>query len=206
MYKVFINEKLICFTNNVELVKEFSNVLIVNFYHHEVIPFVIELIEKDKIVDAVFFNVNDVNAAFKDFQSFFKNIKAAGGIVFNQNQEILFIHRLQKWDLPKGKLEKDESVEDGAIREVMEECGVKNLNISKEIDPTYHIYHLKDKLILKQTYWFEMNTDYSEELIPQTEEGITKVVWLDGSKAKKEVLSNTYNSIKDLLLSSDLLG
>lgn len=202
MYKVFVNEKLICFTNNTELVKEFSNVLVVNFYHHDVIPSLIELVEKDDVIDAIIINVIDIEKDFNDFKTYFKNIEAAGGIVFNTEKDLLFIHRLGKWDLPKGKLEKNETKEQGAVREVMEECGIDNLDIIKELPRTYHIYKHKDKLVLKTTHWFEMNTSFSGVLIPQTEEGIIEVEWLDKGNVKEKVMPNTYHSIKELLVIS----
>ena len=65
-------------------------------------------------------------------QNFFKNfnvIEAAGGIVQNELKEILFIYRLNKWDLPKGKIEPGEKEEVSALREVSEETGVTNINI-----------------------------------------------------------------------------
>src|SRR5690606_40252613 len=46
-------------------------------------------------------------------------VTAAGGMVINDKKEILFIYRNKRWDLPKGKVEKGETLEDSAIREVM---------------------------------------------------------------------------------------
>ena len=46
---------------------------------------------------------------------------------------MLFIYRFNKWDLPKGKLNKGEKKQDCAIREVEEECGICNLQIEMRL-------------------------------------------------------------------------
>jgi 8-oxo-dGTP pyrophosphatase MutT (NUDIX family) len=129
--------------------------------------------------------------------SFFKEIAAAGGVVMNERNEILFIHRKGKWDLPKGKIEVGETAKQAAIREAREECGLKNLEIIEQLSTTYHTYMEDDQILLKETFWYLMKT-FDKELIPQTEEGITKAEW-KGIAAKQEVYSNTYSSVKDVL-------
>ena len=135
-----------------------------------------------------------------DFFSMFQMINAAGGLVKNQEEKWLFIFRNNKWDLPKGKIEKGETVEDAAIREVQEECGIGTLSIVKKLPSTYHTYSLGKKDILKCTYWFEMECKEGDKLIPQTEEGITDVKWFD-KKDLKKVCKNTYESIKEVIKS-----
>ena len=116
----------------------------------------------------------------------------------NQNNQLLYIYRSGKWDLPKGKVEKDEDIGETAIREVEEECGVKNLTIIKELPTTYHTYEDKIGDVLKTTFWYEMYTEDISELIPQAEEGIEKACWLDDSHLK-DIYSNTFASIRELL-------
>ena len=198
MYKVFINDKEICFTNNAENCNPLSERLFLNFFSLEITPFIVDFLCSDDKMNVIV-AVNDFETAFKEFQSYFKVIKAAGGIVNNQKDEKLFIYRLNKWDLPKGKIEENESIEETAIREVEEECGIVGLSIEKPIKDTFHIYKLKDQLILKQTYWFKMKTAYGGELIPQLEEDITQVEWLTDAQIKDKVTKNTYTSIKELL-------
>ena len=125
-------------------------------------------------------------------------IEAAGGLVFNKEEQILMIFRNGKWDLPKGKLEEGENKKQCAIREVEEECGIVGLDIIDKLLETYHTYNLSGKEILKRTYWYKMNTDFDGELIPQIEEGITKVSWVDKGKIS-EKLKNSYGSISDVL-------
>ncbi len=190
MYKVFVNDCPIFLTDNR---KNTTNFNLVNF----------ESIQVDEIVSQIFQNKLDgislycenLEASWVKFQSYFKSQKAAGGKVVNANNEVLFIYRFNKWDLPKGKLEKGESISACAVREVEEECGITNLQIVKPLETTYHIYKEKGKIILKTTYWFLMYSDYDGELTPQLEEGIEQVVFKNEG-ASVEALKNTYENIK----------
>jgi 8-oxo-dGTP pyrophosphatase MutT (NUDIX family) len=133
--------------------------------------------------------------------TFFKNfqvIEAAGGIVQNDKKELLFINRLGKWDLPKGKVEAGEKEEESALREVTEETGVKNLHLKKKIGETYHVYDAFGKHFLKICHWYYITCSSAQTLIPQTIEDITEVKWVN-TKDIKEPMENTYPSIKDIL-------
>jgi len=122
-------------------------------------------------------------------------VEAAGGLVMNGKKEILFIRRNSKWDLPKGKIEKNETHVEAAIREVEEETGVKNLEVKKFLTTTYHVFKQNDKFKLKVTYWYEMYTDFSGSLTPQVDEGIKKVKWKNFGKSQK-ALQDSYENIK----------
>ena len=124
-------------------------------------------------------------------------VKAAGGMAINSRNEYLFIHRNGKWDLPKGKKERLESMKMAAIREVEEETGVKNLKITHQLGRTYHVYNWNAKLKLKLTKWYIMETDYDGKLKPQKKEGIDKAVWLTKKKAIL-ALQSSYANIKEL--------
>ena len=139
-----------------------------------------------------------VTENWKDFSDNYKVIEAAGGLVFNQKNEILMIFRNGKWDLPKGKLEVGESIESCAIREVEEECGVPDLKIIKKLKDTFHTYEINGEKILKKIFWYKMNSNFDGELIPQTIEGITKVCWVKGDEIS-EKMKNSYGNIKDVL-------
>lgn len=134
-------------------------------------------------------------------ETFFKNFKiieAAGGIVQNDKKEVLFIHRLGKWDLPKGKIEKGEKEEEAAVREVMEETGVNGLHLKKKIGETYHVYDEFGKHFLKISHWYHMTCSSKQELKPQIEEHITAIKWVKTIDIKEPV-DNTYPSIKNIL-------
>lgn len=129
--------------------------------------------------------------------SSYSPIFAAGGIVFNDNDEVLMIYRRGFWDFPKGKIEEGESPEEAALREVSEETGVDNLHIEKNLPSTFHTYTEKESSFLKQTFWFKMKTSASHSLTPQKEEDIEIVRWVN----KEEVttlLKESYSSLQDL--------
>ncbi|MDP9081183.1 MAG: NUDIX domain-containing protein [Bacteroidota bacterium] len=131
-------------------------------------------------------------------------IKAAGGLVKNEYDEYLFIYRNEKWDLPKGKIEKQEGTKEAAVREVEEECGIKVSKLDERICKTYHCYIYKGDVVLKKTYWFNMRCKGQNNLKPQKEEGITDVRWF-----KKEdispIVENTFPSIMDVLVKEKLI-
>ena len=127
-----------------------------------------------------------------------KTIIAAGGLVQNRKGEFLFIFRRGKWDLPKGKVNEGEEIEDAAIREVQEECGIGEIEIVRPLINTIHTYELKGKKILKETHWFLMKTSWDGELIPQTEEDITEVIWADKSRIGY-LLGNTFDNIREVV-------
>jgi ADP-ribose pyrophosphatase YjhB (NUDIX family) len=190
MYKVFVNDCPIILTDNKK------NAINFNLVHFE-------SIEADEIVVQIFQNklagitlfCENLEESWIKFQSNFKNQKAAGGKVLNVNNDVLFIYRFNKWDLPKGKLDNGESISECAIREVEEECGITNLQIVQPLDTTYHIYQEKGKTILKTTYWFLMHTDFVGDLTPQSEEGIEQVVFKNEAEVKSAI-ENTYENIK----------
>ncbi|MDO9275452.1 MAG: NUDIX domain-containing protein [Lutibacter sp.] len=190
MYKVFVNDCPIILTDNKK------NTIKCNLVHFETIQVdeIVAQIFQNKLTGITLFCEN-LEESWKMFQACFKSQKAAGGKVVNLNNEVLFIYRYNKWDLPKGKLEKGESISECAVREVEEECGVENLQIKTPLETTYHIYKEKGNVILKTTYWFLMHTDFVGELSPQLEEGIDQVVFKNEADVKN-ALENTYENIK----------
>jgi mutator protein MutT len=128
----------------------------------------------------------------------FKTIKAGGGLVFN-NKNLLFIYRRKKWDLPKGKLDKGETIEQCAIREIKEETGLKNVSLENFIDTTFHFYYEKEKLTMKETHWFEM-TSGETQTKPQIEEDIEKIIWANETEWN-EFFKNSFPSIEQIIKS-----
>lgn len=143
-------------------------------------------------VTIVAHNIEEIKAFVK---SRFTVIKAAGGVV-TKKDKVLFIYRLGKWDLPKGKFDKGESPEACAVREVEEECGVE-VKITRKICKTWHTYTHNRKSILKKTYWFEMDLISDSGLKAQKEEGIEEVRWMNHQDAKT-ALVNSYPSMRYL--------
>lgn len=140
----------------------------------------------------------DIEKIFENLISKMKIVNAAGGLVKNSEGEYLFIYRLGKWDLPKGKVEIGEKMKEAALREVEEECGIKIDYLGKKIATTYHTYCLKGKVVLKQTKWYEMGVNKRPELIPQLEEDITAAEWINKKEFDK-IEQNTYPLIRDIL-------
>lgn len=154
-------------------------------------------IQKEEFHAGVLWHTN-LEALKKAFFKHFKAIEAAGGVVENDKKEILFIYRLDKWDLPKGKLEKGENLEECAIREVEEETGVNNLTLKKKIGETYHTYNAFGKHFLKTSHWYHIICGKKQILVAQTEEQITEIKWVKPTDIK-DTLANTYPSIKDIV-------
>ena len=140
---------------------------------------------------------SDISDEWNSFKSNFNSIKAAGGLVYNEFGELLIIDRLEKWDLPKGKIEGDETPEEAAMREVEEECGIDQLQINRYYGSTYQVYTLECKLILKQNIWYQMITN-KQELIPQTSEGIANAFWIPETEIP-QLIKKTYRSIAAFL-------
>jgi len=190
MYKVFVNDCPIILTDDNKIS---TNLRIVNFDVQNVKEIIEQLFSAE--INGICLICNDLEYCWSFFKSLFKLELAAGGKVYNTKKEILFIYRFNKWDLPKGALEKNESIEQCAVREVEEECGVSNLNIENTLETTYHVFYRNNKLILKITYWYLMSTNFDGHLVPQLEEGIEKVVFKNEVSTKK-ALTNTYENIK----------
>jgi 8-oxo-dGTP pyrophosphatase MutT (NUDIX family) len=147
----------------------------------------------------LFITHTDVNKLFGYVTQCFRYIEAAGGLVSLSDGRILVIKRLGKWDLPKGKAEKGESLQETAIREVMEECGLKTRpKITGELAHTFHTYHQDGRHILKHTAWYAMRYEGDDSLLPQFSEDITEALWLPQNQLNI-VLQNTYQSIKQVL-------
>ena len=132
------------------------------------------------------------------FLALHRRVIAAGGWVKNSTGDLLVIERNGKLDMPKGKLESKETIEECAVREVQEECRVKRCKITGPFVRTYHCYPEKGEYTLKSTFWYPMSTDYSKKLKPQLDEGITAVYWASPALLKKRMTElPTYNSLTE---------
>jgi len=203
MYKVFFNDSTIQLSSEV---KKSSNNNIVRVVENGCYDFVNQIIYEiesgHKVSDFLILD-QDVNEFWDQFRNHFTEIPAAGGLVQNNEGSFLFIRRLGVWDLPKGKIEKGETSENAAIREVEEECGLSGLKIVRQLDSTFHIYRspylsAPKNLVLKETKWFLMNYSGNEIPVPQLDEDIVEVRWVPVSELNR-VIENTYSSLRDLL-------
>jgi len=127
-------------------------------------------------------------------------IQAGGGLVLNEQNELLFIFRRGSWDLPKGKVDSGETIEACALREVEEETGVENLTLVDFVGITQHQYfdpYLQEEVI-KESHWYIMTVKGVPALIPQTEEDITDIKWVPLAEVNA-LISNAYESIKEII-------
>ncbi len=193
MQKIFVGNKPIRLTTVVEPETDFKNFLIETVN----IETVLSALKKEKY-NAVNLIGSDPDSLLNTFLAMLPNVVAGGGKVINGKGKILFIFRNGKWDLPKGKAEPNETIDQTALREVQEETGIQGLRITKPLDITYHIFRRNDRYQIKKTYWFEMNSDYTGDFTPQIKEGITKVKWI-GPKKLKKVKKNIYANIEGLI-------
>lgn len=193
MYTVYVGDKPIILTSKIEKETNFKSYLLKSVNIGKVIKFL-----NNTDLEAVHLIHKNEDKLLKKFLKLLPNVVAGGGKAYNYKNEILFIYRNDKWDLPKGKTEGKESIEETAIREVEEETGVEGLKIVKPLPTTYHIFKRNGKHKIKVTYWFEMRTDFKGKLSPQENEGITKVEWLD-AKASQKALENSYANIRVLV-------
>jgi 8-oxo-dGTP pyrophosphatase MutT (NUDIX family) len=200
MHTVFINDQPLRFINvynknEIELAKGHQ----VYSENDKDISDLITQMENAGKPAEIFYIANDAEAAWKIFISNCTLIEAAGGLVLNENHEYLVILRNNKWDLPKGKIDYDETPEEAAMREIEEECGIDELSIDRTLPLTFHTYKQKEKRFLKKNHWYLMHTDSNSKPVPQKEEGIEEVKWFDQKTIQKKVLTNTYASIAELL-------
>ena len=198
MYKVFFNDNIIFLSDDIKHYFDSDNSLLFPYEDYNNLENIFKIIENNNLQYNIYLFNDNLENIWTNFLSYFKIIEAAGGLVKNNNGRVLIIERFNKWDLPKGKINKNESIKDAAKREVSEECGINNLEITKELQSTYHTYRLKEQKILKKTYWFEMKYSGNKNLTPQKKESITKAKWFNVSELD-EVINNTYLSIIDVL-------
>jgi ADP-ribose pyrophosphatase YjhB (NUDIX family) len=197
MYKVFFNDRKLFLTDDFSKNFQVCYGLFYKYRDQEDLEELIEFYERLKRIDTLILFHYDIEELRNSFRSCFKMIDAAGGVVLNKKGEILIIRRRDKWDLPKGKLEKGESYQHAAVREVNEECGIGYPEIVKPLLSTYHTYRLNEKLVLKKTFWFEMKYEGNDTPVPLAEEDITEIRWCRKTDLP-EILEDTYGSVKDV--------
>jgi 8-oxo-dGTP pyrophosphatase MutT (NUDIX family) len=197
MYKVFFNERKVFLTDDFSKHFQVRYGLFYKYRDKEDLEELISLYRQLSRIDSLYIFHQDVEVLREVFRACFISVDAAGGLVKNKNGEFLLIYRRGKWDLPKGKLDKGESNEIAALREVEEECGIKNFKIIRPLLSTYHTYPYKESTALKRTSWFEMLYTGKETPVPQIEEDIEEIRWVPESKLQP-YLSESYPAIVDV--------
>lgn len=202
MYKIFINEVPVILKegNKIDVIDMHDDRNPVYYFtQRKDIDKAIMLIESGAHLQSLTIFGEDAKQIRKILFADYKKIKAAGGVVFNQNGELLMIFRRHMWDLPKGKLDPGEKKKIAAMREVTEETGVQKLRILKKLTKSWHTYRLENNVkILKVTHWYLMITDDKSALIPQAEEGIEIVQWVNVDQLSDK-LNKTYATISEVI-------
>ena len=195
MYKVFFNQKPLIITNKIQ---NFSNNEPFLFIKYTSAQQIIRALKSSKNKKVYIYHKN-IDKLWKSFKKKFPVIEAAGGLVERTDNKLLFIYRNNKWDLPKGGIEKKELIIEAAQREVKEETGVLDLIVQNQLSETFHIFKKGKRYRLKKTYWFKMTTSYMGKTVPQTEEGIKKTEWIPKEEID-EILDNAFENIRVIVL------
>lgn len=191
MYKVFFNEQSININSNKESSIDYLKISA----REELTPLLFHFFENE---DDLYLSSEESEQVLVWLKEELNYIEAAGGIVENEDEDLLFIYRLEYWDLPKGKIETGESPEIASYREIQEECGIKSHQLQSHLTDTYHTYSMGGKMYLKKTFWYYFTLqDSSEDVAPQTEEDIELVSWF-GEDEIQLALLDSYESIKEV--------
>ena len=204
MYKVFFKDRTVYFGDDFSKVFGRNNGLFYKYNNIQELTELVHVFYDLKRIDKLFIFHDDILTLFEEFKACFTYVEAAGGVVMRPDGRFLIIKRDGLWDLPKGKQEEGENMEETAIREVEEETGLSGLKITNPILSTFHTYQITEDMLLKKTKWFEMNYTRDEEPVPQAEENITEIRWVEPGKTDF-IRKNTYPSVLDVLYIRDLL-
>lgn len=199
--KIYFNEKplFLCdrLMEELEPYLHHDDAVFIDEFSTPAVKSMIHEMQTEKVHAGIFLH-DDLEELKQAFWKKFVIIEAGGGLVKNEMDEILFMFRRGKWDLPKGKLDPGETIEQCAIREVKEETGLDQVELKQFLLTTFHTYNENGKHILKQSHWYNMISASRQQLVPQLAEDIQQVKWIKKSNLQ-EVMGNTYPSIKDVI-------
>lgn len=191
MYKVFANRLPIILTSKKKYLV-YDNTFLISSLNID------EILKKTRKHKKIYLFYPKKKELLSQFKKKIKTINAAGGIVTNKKNEMLFIFRRGKWDLPKGKSDIGETNKQTALREVIEETGIKELVIKNFFKTTFHLVRNNGKYFLKETAWFLMYSNYQGKLHPQVKEGIKSVKWKNIKQINK-IKEKTFKNISIIL-------
>lgn len=198
MHKVFIDNKPLVFEEVYgDIGSKYPQLMILSDAAYSLSDVIDRIVNEN--INGIVYLSDSPDRQWSAFADQYIIIEAAGGLVRNEKGEILTIFRKKVWDLPKGKLDFEETPENAAVREVSEECGITKVELNAFLMKTFHVYTEKKKKYLKKTFWYTMTAGSEEALIPQSIEKIEKVEWMDKNKIAGVFLKNTYNSIAEVL-------
>jgi 8-oxo-dGTP pyrophosphatase MutT (NUDIX family) len=194
---IYLNERpLVIVATHQAIPNKYKDAVLYTLPDQTTIESTLQALETGKLPAAIFINP-DTEVMLETVKSYFTILVAAGGLITNQEEEILLMFRRGKWDLPKGKQDDGENLEACAIREVEEETGLHSITLENKITETLHFYTYKEKKILKHTYWYKMKFTGTELTIPQIEEDIVDIQWIKPENLSK-YLKFSYQNITDV--------
>lgn len=203
MYKVFVNDiPLFLGTPDtigaLGLLPDKTAIAAPYIGKRKVLKWYVDLLEKTPTMRACALYADNAESMWDDFRSCFHHLQAAGGYVLNTEEQLLVMHRRGRWDMPKGKMDAGETPDQTAVREVQEETGLQHLTLGPFLMHTWHTYRDRNgDRMLKQTHWYKMTTP-DTQLIPQVEEDIEQLVWVNPTTWLAEK-PNVFASIRDVI-------
>ena len=200
IYKVFKDNTSFFITNSYNSINNSKHKIISLENSYDIIELIITE-SKDDVEKTIIVISDRIESTINELEKHYKPKIAAGGWVYNGNNQLLFIKRWEIWDIPKGHIEKGESMEECAIREVEEETGINNLEVTNKLGISRHIFSRNGKEKLKVTHWYKMKTTFNGELKPQQEEDIEEVKWVNNSNIEA-YLENSWKSLKEFYFSN----
>ncbi|THU34818.1 NUDIX hydrolase [Niastella caeni] len=199
--KIYFNDKPLFLTDSItpeiEPYVHHDDAVLIDEFSPGGIKSMIHEMRLDKVHAGIYLH-NNVEELKKAFWKKFILVKAAGGLVVNEANELLFIFRRGKWDLPKGKLDEGETLETCAVREIQEETGLQEVLLKKHLVTTWHTYDESGHHILKETHWYLLSASKAHPLTPQENEQITRLEWVAPDNLQ-QYISNTFPAIIDVL-------
>jgi 8-oxo-dGTP pyrophosphatase MutT (NUDIX family) len=200
-YKIYFDDRVVILTSKINKTFDKYEGLFLKYGKKDETDEVLKAFEHFTHLKLLVIFGDNPDIIFEQIKPNFTILEAAGGIVKRADGKMLAIFRRGKWDLPKGKVEKGEFYKHAAIREVQEECGLSDIEITKKIAETYHTYSENGKTILKRTFWYDMVLRSDEQPVVQTSEDITDYIWFDFENIK-DIMKNTHESLKDIFLTA----
>ncbi|WP_165921768.1 NUDIX hydrolase [Natronoflexus pectinivorans] len=205
MYKIFFKERVVFLTREVAPLMSIDFDAVLKYGNQGELKDFINRFDADKRLKTAIIYHHNAYDLLQNFRACFVNLPAAGGLVWNGERSLfLGMKRRGCFDLPKGKVERDETFEEAAIREVEEECGIIGVQPSKFLVSTYHTYKIGNKHIFKETRWYDMFYLGNELPTPQTTEDIESVFWIDPGDVDT-VQGQTYSSILEVMKAGGII-
>ncbi len=126
--------------------------------------------------------------------------RSAGGVVIRRvghSVDVLLIRDpYENWGLPKGHVERRESAEDAALREVLEETGLVCRVVGEALQTIDWFFRDKGVLVHKFCQFYLMESSDGEP-VPATGEGISDCRWFPLDVAIREI---TYSNAREVIV------